>query len=72
MFTFLAATASAALLSGLIHLIIVLIVIAIIYYLGSWAIGKLGAPAMVATLWMILCVVIALYFIITFLLALVP
>lgn len=62
----------AALLSGLIHLLIVLIVLAIVYYLFAWILGALGAPPMILKLVMILCAVIALYFVATFLLSLTP
>jgi len=61
---------ASGLLAGLIHLIIVLIVIAIVYYLLVWVIGLLGAPAVIAKLVGVLCALIALFFIINFLLAL--
>ena len=65
------AALSAGLLTALVHLIIVLIVIAIIYYIGVWIGGALSAPPMILKLWLILCAVIALYFVIVFLLTLV-
>ena len=63
---------ASGLLAGLIHLLIVLIVLAIVYYLLAWVLGALGAPAMITKLVMILCAVIALYFIVIFLLSLAP
>jgi hypothetical protein len=70
MITLATAAFGPALLTALVHLIIILIILAIIYYVGAWILGKVGAPAMIGTLWMILCVVIALYLIISFLLTL--
>ncbi len=70
-----AAAAEAALFHGLFHLVVILIVIAILYYIGAWIIGAL-APATgagtVLKLWLILCGLIALYFVVMFLLTLAP
>ena len=66
------AAAPAGLITGLIHLIIILIVIAILYYIGVWIGGALSAPAMILKLWLILCALIALYFVVMFLLTLAP
>ena len=69
--TLLLATA-AALLPGLLHLCIFLIVLAIIYYALAWILGAIGAPATILTLLKILCAIIALYYVVLFLLAIVP
>ncbi len=66
------ALSSTGLLTGLIHLIITLIVIAIVYFICQWVLGQLGAPAMIEKLIMILCALIALYFVVVFLLGLAP
>lgn len=58
------------LLAGLVHLLIVLIVLAIVYYLIEWVLRTIGAPPLIAKLVLILCAVIALYFLATFLLGL--
>jgi hypothetical protein len=63
------AASSSGLLIGLVHLIITLIVLAICYYIIAWILGKLGAPAIIGTLVMILFALIALYFVIVFLLS---
>jgi hypothetical protein len=68
----LTAAAPAGLIIGLIHLIIILIVIAIIYYIGAAIAAKIGADPMIIWLWMILCALIALYFVVMFLLTLAP
>jgi hypothetical protein len=68
----LASAVPAALLTGLIHLLIVLIVLAIVYYLFVWILGAVGAPPMIAKLVLILCAVIALYFVAVFLFSLAP
>ena len=65
------AALASGLLAGLIHLIIVLIVIAIVYYLLVWVIGMLEAPAIIAKLVGALCALIALFFIVNFLLSLI-
>ncbi len=67
-----AAAGTAGLLTGLIHLLIILIIIAIVYYLGAMVIGRLGGEGIITTLWMALCALIALYFVITFLLSMAP
>lgn len=72
MITLLAYAGGVALLPALIHLFVVLIVIAIIYYLGDWVGRKLAAPELVLKLWLILCALIALYHLIVFLMSLAP
>jgi hypothetical protein len=69
MTTFLLSIAlGAGLLPALIHLLVVLIVLAIIYYIFDFLGRKLGAPEIVLTLWLVLCVLIALYVVVQFLL----
>ncbi len=73
--TLLTTVIGAGLLAGLIHLLIVLIVIAIIYYIGAAIIGALApatGAAMISKLWLVLCALIALYFVVIFLLTLAP
>jgi hypothetical protein len=58
----------AGLLPALIHPLILLIVLAIVYYIIAWVLGQIGAPAVIGKLVLILCAVIALFWVITFLL----
>lgn len=60
---------------GLIHTLIYVLVIGaclcLIYWLGNFLISKFSAPPMVATGWMVIFVVLAVLFIINFLLMLI-
>jgi hypothetical protein len=66
-----ASSSAAGLLGGLIHLLIILFVIAIVYYIGLRVITAFGAEAPIPALWLGICALIALYFVVVFLLAMV-
>jgi hypothetical protein len=61
--------------SGVIHLLLVLLIIMIcgllVWWLGNWAFRKLGAPAIMSTIWTGIFIFIAVIFLINFLLGLV-
>jgi hypothetical protein len=66
----LALAGSSAILAGLIHLVIILIILAIVYYLVDWLISLVPRiPAVIRTLVLILFVCIAAYNVVVFLLA---
>lgn len=66
----LAVAGSGTILSGLIHLIIFLIILAIVYFLCDWLVSLVpGIPGIIRMLIRVLFVVIAAYYVITFLLA---
>jgi hypothetical protein len=58
----------AGILIGLFHLLVILIVLAIVYYIIVWILGVVGAPDIINKLVLILCALIALCLVVQFLL----
>jgi apolipoprotein N-acyltransferase len=67
----LAVVSGEALIHTLIYVMIIGACLCLVYWLGNFLIGKFGAPPMVATAWMVLFVVLAVLFLINFLLMLI-
>jgi hypothetical protein len=61
---------SGGLVNGLFFVLIVGICVLLIWWVGTWFIGKLGAPAIVRTIWDGLFILVGLVVIINFLLGL--
>lgn len=59
-----------SLIHNLFHLVIILACLGIIYWLGTWVIGKLGVPGIIKTFWDGLFIIIACIVAINFLLSL--
>jgi hypothetical protein len=61
---------SSAIISGLLYFLLVGICVLAIWWVGTWFIGKLGAPGIVLNLWDGLFILVALFVVINFLLGL--
>lgn len=67
----LAAVSGESLIHTLVYVLVIGACLCLIYWLGNFLIGKFGAPPMVATAWTVIFVVIAVLFLINFLLMLI-
>jgi len=61
---------SGGLVQGLLYFLLVGICVLAIWWVGTWFIGKLGAPAIVRTVWDGLFILVGLFVVINFLLGL--
>lgn len=68
---FFAAVSGESLIHTLLYVMIIGACLCLIYWLGKFLMSKFGAPPMVATGWMVIFVVLAVLFIINFLLTLI-
>ena len=61
---------SSGLVSGLLFVLLVGICVLLIWWVGTWFIGKLGAPAIARTIWDGLFILVGLVVVINFVLGL--
>ena len=63
-------TGGGGIISGLLWLLLVCICLGLIYWVGTWFIGKIGAPAIALTVWQGIFILLGLVIVINFVMGL--